>query len=49
MNLTENLHKNRAALLVEFQQLLGCRVDVATEKELKQRIKGRVLKEATPL
>ena len=40
---------DRAALLVELEQLLGCRVDVATEKVLKHRIKDRVLKEAIPL
>ena len=40
---------DRAALLVELELLLGYRVDVATEKVLKHRIKDRVLKEATRL
>ena len=33
-------------LLMDLQELLGCRVDVVTEKGLRQRIRDRVLREA---
>jgi len=36
-------------LLMELQDLLGCSVDVVTEKGLRQRIRDRVLNEAIPL
>jgi uncharacterized protein len=36
-------------LLMELQDLLGCRVDVVTEKGLRERIRERVLKEAVAL
>ena len=36
-------------LLMDLQTLLGCRVDVVTEKGLKERIRDRVLQEAVPL
>jgi uncharacterized protein len=36
-------------LLMELQDLLGCRVDVVTEKGLRPRIRERVLREALPL
>ena len=36
-------------LLMELQDLLGCRVDVVTEKRLRERIRDRVLKEAVAL
>ncbi len=36
-------------LLMELQDILGCKVDVVTEKGLRQRIRERVLNEATPL
>ncbi len=36
-------------LLLELQDLLGCRVDVVTEKGLRERIRDRVLKEAVAL
>jgi predicted nucleotidyltransferase len=36
-------------LLMELQELLGCEVDVVTEKGLRPRIRERVLKEAVPL
>jgi predicted nucleotidyltransferase len=36
-------------LIVALQDLLGCRVDVATVEELKPRIRQRVLREAVPL
>lgn len=36
-------------LLMELEMLLGCKVDVVTERGLKKRIRERVLKEAVPL
>jgi len=36
-------------LQYELEQLLGCRVDVVTERGLKARIRERVLREAVPL
>lgn len=36
-------------LLMDLQELLGCQVDVVTEKGLRGRIRERVLKEATAL
>ncbi len=36
-------------LLVDLEELLGCSVDVVTEKGLRDRIRGRVLQEAVPL
>jgi predicted nucleotidyltransferase len=36
-------------LLMDLQELLGCRVDVVTEKGLRERIRSRVLQEAVPL
>jgi hypothetical protein len=36
-------------LLMELQDLLGCSVDVVTEKGLRERIRDRVLKEAVAL
>ena len=36
-------------LLMDLQEFLGCKVDVATENGLKKRIRDRVLKEALPL
>ncbi len=36
-------------LLMDLQELLGGRVDVVTERGLRQRIRGRVLREAIPL
>ena len=36
-------------MLMDLQDLLGCRVDVVTEKGLRGRIRERVLKEATAL
>jgi len=40
---------DHAALAIELEALLGCKVDVVTEKGLKSRIKERVLKEAVAL
>ena len=36
-------------LVIELEDLLGCKVDVATEDELRPRIKARILREALPL
>jgi uncharacterized protein len=36
-------------LLMDLQELLGCQVDVVTEKGLRERIRERVLKEAIDL
>ena len=36
-------------LQYDLEQLLGCRVDVVTERGLKPRIRERVLREAVPL
>ena len=36
-------------LLMELQDLLGCHVDVVTEKGLRERIRDRVLREAVAL
>jgi uncharacterized protein len=36
-------------LLMDLQDLLGRRVDVVTEKGLRERIRSRVLREAVPL
>ncbi|ACK66958.1 DNA polymerase beta domain protein region [Rippkaea orientalis PCC 8801] len=36
-------------LLVDLEELLGCKVDVVTEKSLNHLIKERVLKEAIKL
>jgi uncharacterized protein len=36
-------------LLMELQEILGCQVDVVTEKGLRSRIRERVLSEAVPL
>ncbi|MBU4232951.1 MAG: nucleotidyltransferase family protein [Proteobacteria bacterium] len=48
------LEQNRSlfdlgGFLADMQDLLGCRVDVVTEKGLKNRIRDRVLQEAVPL
>jgi predicted nucleotidyltransferase len=36
-------------LLMDLQDLLGCKVDVVTEKGLRPRIREKVLREAVPL
>ena len=36
-------------LQMELESLLGCRVDVVTERGLKSRIRERVLREAVPV
>lgn len=38
-----------AGLLVDLEELLGCKVDVVPEDSLRERIRGRVLKEAVML
>lgn len=40
---------DHAALLQELEKLLGCKVDVVTEKGLKERIREQILQEAVPL
>lgn len=40
---------DHAALYLELEELLQCKVDVATEKGLKERIRERVLNEAVAL
>lgn len=40
---------DHAGLWLELQELLGCRVDVVSERGVKPRIRERVLKEAVPL
>ena len=36
-------------LLMDLQELLGCKVDVVTEAGLKPRLRDEVLKEAVPV
>jgi uncharacterized protein len=36
-------------LLIELQDMLGCEVDIVTEKGLRSRIREKVLSEAVPL
>ena len=40
---------DRAALMVELAAILGCEVDVVTEKALKPRVRAHVLSEAIAL
>jgi uncharacterized protein len=40
---------HHAALIRELQELLGRKVDVVSDKGLRQRIRDRVLREAVPL
>lgn len=40
---------DRAALMVELRTMLGCDVDVVTEKALKPRVRAHVLSEAIAL
>ena len=40
---------DQAALMIELEKLLGCKVDVATDQGLRSRVRERVLKEAVPL
>ena len=38
-----------SGLLIDLEELLGCNVDVVTEKGLRDRIRERVLREAVTL
>jgi len=38
-----------AGVLVDLEELLECKVDVVTERGLRERIRERVLREAVPL
>ncbi len=54
LDLLVELEKGRslldhAALVIELESILGCRVDVATEQGLRPRVRERVLAEAVPL
>jgi predicted nucleotidyltransferase len=54
LDLLVDLEKGRSlldlgGLLMDLQNLLGCKVDVVTEKGLRQRIRNRVLKEVVSL
>ncbi len=40
---------DHAALWLELQELLGCKVDVVSEGGVKARIRDRVLREAVPV
>jgi predicted nucleotidyltransferase len=40
---------NHAALIRELRSLLGCKVDVVSERGLRNRIRDRVMQEAVPL
>jgi uncharacterized protein len=40
---------DHASLLLDLEQLLGCKVDVVSEKGIKARMRERVLREARPL
>jgi uncharacterized protein len=40
---------DHASLLLDLEKLLGCKVDVVSEKGIKARIRERVFKEARPL
>ena len=40
---------DHAALMIELEELLGCKVDVATEQGLRPRVRERILREAVAL
>lgn len=40
---------DHAGLLLDLEELLGCKVDVLSEKGIKTRMRERVLREARPL
>jgi predicted nucleotidyltransferase len=40
---------DHAALILELEELLGCKVDVASDRGLRPRVKERVMSEAMPL
>ena len=40
---------DHAALLIELEELLGCKVDVVSEKGLRPRMRETVMRDALPL
>ena len=40
---------DHADMIIEMEDLLGCKVDVVTESGIKERIKSRILSEAVSL
>jgi len=40
---------DHAALMLDLEKLLGCKVDVVTERSLRPRVRERVFREAIPL
>ena len=40
---------DHGGLLMDLQELLGCKVDVLSERGIRPRFRDRVLKEAVPL
>jgi len=40
---------DQGGLLMDLQELLGCKVDVVSEQALRPRYRERVLREAVPL
>ena len=40
---------DHAALMLDLSDLLGCKVDVVTDRGIRPRIRDRVLLEAVPL
>lgn len=40
---------DHAALILELEEILGCKVDIVTERGLRPRIRDRVLRDAVPL
>ncbi len=40
---------DHAALMLDLSDLLGCKVDVVTDRGIRPRIRDRVLREAVPL
>jgi uncharacterized protein len=40
---------DHAALILELEDLLGCKVDVASDRGLRPRVRERVMSEAMPL
>jgi predicted nucleotidyltransferase len=40
---------DHAGLILELEELLGCKVDVASDRGLRPRVRERVMSEAMPL
>ena len=40
---------DHAALMLDLEKLLGCKVDVITDRSLRPRVRERVFREAIPL